>query len=339
MTVRHYSHLDAGAPILSGDLYARVRLVLMACLVNGYGTKPPAGWAVEHEVTAGFSLSNGDGVISFVRSGANGYQAYIMESISDGSSALPLGVNRRSADWYDGAATSNRQSFYSQATGFVSATPCWSVVADGKTCIINFAGGTSGGATVSGSAEGAAHYFGQYINGLGLTGPAAFCSLGGWYGVGNGQAFGIASNRFGMALRNPFNGLIDQGAARYGASSITYSREPVSISLVGRVLTATLTDPGRIQPIRAGVMCYGATLTGSASAATALAAGYLRGVISDPLLCGFTLSNVAALLGVPDTRATWVGPIAVPGGRQWVPLFPNNQDSGFFVSLDPADWE
>lgn len=47
MTVRLYSSADAGAPQLSGasgDLVA----VLDACLVNGYGSKPGAGWTKDY---------------------------------------------------------------------------------------------------------------------------------------------------------------------------------------------------------------------------------------------------------------------------------------------------
>jgi hypothetical protein len=43
MTVRLYKSTDAGAPVLTGQTGSLVAL-LDACLVNGYGAKPAAGW-------------------------------------------------------------------------------------------------------------------------------------------------------------------------------------------------------------------------------------------------------------------------------------------------------
>lgn len=48
MTVRHYKHTDAGAPVLSGQAGA-LNAVLKACLVDGFGSLPAAGWTVAYE--------------------------------------------------------------------------------------------------------------------------------------------------------------------------------------------------------------------------------------------------------------------------------------------------
>lgn len=41
--VKHYSHLDAGAP-QTADADGAIKTILKACLVTGYGTKEGAGW-------------------------------------------------------------------------------------------------------------------------------------------------------------------------------------------------------------------------------------------------------------------------------------------------------
>ncbi len=68
MTVRMYSSLDAGAPTLpnlsSQRLIDNLKIVLKACLVDGYGSQAAAGWTVGHEHADGFSLGNGDGFIN-----------------------------------------------------------------------------------------------------------------------------------------------------------------------------------------------------------------------------------------------------------------------------------
>jgi hypothetical protein len=48
MTVRHYKHTDASAPVLSGQAGALIG-VLRACLVDGYGALDGAGWTVPYE--------------------------------------------------------------------------------------------------------------------------------------------------------------------------------------------------------------------------------------------------------------------------------------------------
>jgi hypothetical protein len=330
MTVRLYTSLDAGAPVLAGDIYARVQQILLACLVNGYGSKPAAGWTLGHDVTDGFSLGNGDGFINLVRSSPYAYIAYIMEAITNGSAALAAGVNRRSGIWVDGSSTTQRQAFNGYSSGLSSTNPHWSVVADGKTCVLLF----SGGVTAADSNAGATHYFGSYINTSGLGGAAAFCSLGGNEIVGNAPYFGYPNMRCGSMLRNPYTGLIDQGAdARYGASAPMHTRNTVNVTATPKLL------PSRLQAVRAAVMCYGTVLNGSTASTSSGIAGYLRGLISEPTLCGALLSDVLTLFGLPNTWQSRVTPITLPNGKQWLPLFPRNGDAAFFVSLDPADWE
>lgn len=334
MTVRVYSSLDTGATTLSGDLYDRLRAILRACLVDGYGSKPAAGWTVGHDVSGGFSLSNGDGVINLVRTAAANVAVYIMEAITDASAALAGGVNRRSAGWYDGSSATER--FYLFNNGGLTGTnnPHWVLIADDKTCML-CAGGAISTADQTNSTYSTAIYFGNYVNVLGLTGAASFCCLGGHNstGSGSGQTLGNSNYRHGMALRNPYTGLIEQGAtARYGASAAMHSRGVTAMTSIPTL------QVDRLLPVRAGLMCYGAGLNGSATGTTAALAGYLRGLISEPMLCTGKLSNVLALFGLSNVWQSRCAAISLPGGRSWVPIYPHESDMGFFASLDAADW-
>ncbi|HLA33019.1 MAG TPA: hypothetical protein VJ047_18515 [Pseudomonas sp.] len=334
MTIRFYSSLDTGAPVLSGNFYDRLRTILMACLVEGYGSKPGAGWSVVHDVTNGFSLSNGDGVINFVYQTVYDVRVYIMESVTDGSTALAGGVNRRSAAWYDGSAVTERFNLYGAHLG-VGSNPHWVVVADDKSCIWAGGGNTATADMATGTSF--ANYFGNYINALGLSGAAQFCCLGGNNSAGgSAQRLGYGDGRYGMALRNPFTGLIEQGVdARYGASAPIHTRGGTSWFVTSVPLIKTT----RLIPVRAGLMCYGAGLNGTTSPPSQALAGYLRGLIVEPVLCGALLSQVLGFFSLPNEWQGRAQAINLPAGPSWVPVFPASNDAGFFASLDPADWE
>lgn len=334
MTVRLYTSLDTGAPVLSGTQFARVRQILLACLVNGYGSKPAAGWSVGHDVAGGFSLFNGSGYINFVAgTGGNfSHLTYIMEAITDGTTALAGGVNRRSAGWYDGSSSTERQGFNTGSTGLNSSNnPYWYVVADEQTCIFLFGGGATSADSTGGSAI---HYFGQYINAAGLTGVGAFCSLGGYFNDTNQiPYFFYLSSRYSMSLRNPFTGLVAQGdSARYGAGIAVHWRGYQYSQ------NANPTQISRLQSVRGVVACYGQGLNGQTTSTGSSVAGYLRGVVSEPTLCCVPLSTTMSLLGLPNTWQSRITPITLPNGKQWLPLFATSNDLGGFTSLDPADW-
>ncbi|GLU42309.1 hypothetical protein [Pseudomonas sp. NBRC 100443] len=327
MAIRVYTSLDTGAPVLTGSLLNRLKQIYMACLVNGYGSKPAAGWTVGHQSADGngFSLSNGDGYINFVSSGSNVVQVYLLESITDGSAALAVGANRRSASWFDGSSSGERQTFYSYSGIESGSNPHWVVAADDKTVIFVSGAGVTA-ADITNSFSGFAHYFGRYISALGLAGAAEFVSLGG----ANGEAQPMfAKGVSGTALRNPFTGLVDQGdSARYGAANVTYASEQQRSR--GKLL------PSRLLPVRAGLQCAGPDLNNNASYYAH--AGHLRGVISEPTLCASMLSEVLALFGLSNTWQARVQPITLPNGKQWYPMFATTAEYGLFISLDPDDW-
>ncbi|NHN78442.1 hypothetical protein HA520_14340 [Azotobacter chroococcum] len=325
MPVRYYSSLDTGAPAQQGSrLIDYVKAILKACLVDGYGSKPAAGWSMGHEHADGFSLFNGTGYINFVANGSQCYTAYIMESITDGSTALAGGVNRRSGSWYDGSASAARQQFYT--SGFYNlANPHWFVVADEKTCTFMWGVFTSG--LDAGGSYAGAHHFGNYITDLGQE---DFCSMGGV----NTSSTSSQTRMYGysgMVLRNPFTGLVDQGTdaiyASLGASFIS-----------GQVYSLAQYQVNELTLVRSRVHGYGTTLVGSTSVTYACACGRLRGLMTDPVLTHVYASKALSLFGVADTWQGRVQPITLAGGKQLVPCWPNTGDMGYFVSLDSADW-
>lgn len=93
-----YHSTDAGAPT-PANVNDAIYDILLACLVNGYGAKPAAGWAVVYDAWQSdgmLSLTNADqtGVIGFVRgtSSSVGCSLFVADAMVDATSA----VNARS---------------------------------------------------------------------------------------------------------------------------------------------------------------------------------------------------------------------------------------------------
>lgn len=289
MTVRMYSSLDAGAPDLSSAVAPRLldtlRIILRACLVDGYGSQEAAGWNIGHQVADGFSLSNGDGLINFVHSNTVNVEIYVMEAISDPSTPLAGGVNRRSGFWFDGETTSSRQVFYCSAAGAVVKS--WALVADAKTVTLMVQGGVTDVNNAS-AANAQALHFGRYYPVLGGVG---FCALPGNSAYSGGNFW--AGSQPGTSLRDPFTNLITQGASPGyvlgNPSGITRS----SSVQVGNFM------PRVFQFYRAGLLAGGVGLSGATFApATAVYGGALRGLVVEPFVGIARLSQILGACGV-----------------------------------------
>lgn len=85
-----YRMTDAGAP--GWQAYAqyetakRTMQIIKACLVDGYGSKGPAGWSLVYEdTTAGkhrMAISNGNGAVEFVTWGAGSIAIFVWEELT-----------------------------------------------------------------------------------------------------------------------------------------------------------------------------------------------------------------------------------------------------------------
>lgn len=326
MTVRFYSSLDTGAPTLSGSrAYDKIKQILKACLVDGYGGKAPAGWSVGHEHADGFSLGNGDGFVNLVASGTSTTVLFLMEWITDGSAALAAGYNRRSGAWYDGSSATGRQFLYWSA--HAGSNPHWAVVADDKTFILTLGASLTGPDTASVGSS-LQLYVGKYLNASGLSG---FCSLGGWSNS-SGQGFFFECNA-GTCLRHPLSGVVDQGVSPfYFAGAGSYGQ-----TLDAESRAACVVD--KISAVRSPLMAVGAGLSGAVQPTSAIYAGRLRGVVYDPYLAGLRPSQVFGLLGAGTSWQDRVKLISMPNGDQWLPFYGMYTEYGGFVSMNPLDWE
>lgn len=334
MTVRMYSSLDAGAPALpslsSQRFIDNLKIILRACLVDGYGTKPAAGWTIGHEHADGFSLSNGEGFINFVHDTSNMVSVYLLEVITDGSTALAAGINRRSGPWFEGEVTNLRHKFFTNLYSTV-ATKSWALVADDKTCTFLGQGNYSLGGTVDfpwSSAQ--ALHFGQYFP---VLGGAGFLCLGGGTGANSSMALWGGGGIYGTTLRHPFTGLVDQGTAPGYRLWTPHGQGYSAVFSPARFM------PRVFQGVRAGVAGGGVGLSGAAIAYTQMVfSGMLRGLLAEPVMSAVNLSHVLPTLGVASPVLDDRLKALDVGGKALWPLFPHTGDLGGFVSLDPEDW-
>ncbi len=356
MPLTVYTHFDAGAPTLSGQTaFSKVRAVLKACLVDGYGDKPAAGWTMPHDVTDGFSLSNGDGVVSFTvrATDQNFLDIYVMESITNASTKIPSGVNRRSGVWSDleNAGSSARHYLNFSTSGSSGGFNYslhgnkWTVVADEKTCIAYLYGLNNTGQVVefaNGNSTAACIYIGKYWPYSGaLAGPETFIAVGGARAtnqMGGGFDYSSLSPSNNVALntsllRNPLTGTQTLGSA------LVLGVTPIKNEYNAAVESLTPT-PERLCFYRLRLRGVGSNLNGTTNGSQNSGLGTLRGVVSEIDLSYATPQSwLASLSGKPTAAIPEVfAGIDLPGGVKAVPLFYGVSNPTRFVLADPAFW-
>lgn len=335
MTLRFYSSLDTGAPILPSDwsrrLVDNLRDVLTACLVYGYGAKAPAGWTLGHNHADGFSLTNGEGVLNLVDAGAGenySVYVYLMDAITDGSTALAAGLNRRSGFWTDATTNGYRHSLRCPGFYATQGNKWWAVVADEKTFILSFGGNTTSASDSIGNH--ALFYAGRFYP---MAGGAGFAAIGGFVYLGTAHLarFFEPGTPVGTCLRNPRTGLIDQGEARYFASAPTVMSRSATVNRDSPVPIAMLS--------RSMLLGYGSMITGSTDSSTAVVCGMLRGVLTDQIASELYLDKMLRAYGVASPNyLSRAAPLDL-GGKMVLPVQAVDFDKAALVSLDPADWE
>lgn len=142
-TLRTYSWDDAGSPgrNLTGNYQNKIKQILKACLIDGYGDKLAAGWEMVHEHPNGFSMTNGDGYINLV-SGLAGMSdrsihIYQVLSVTGTTGAILEGEGLCSGDYHqDRSETGSRHMISLASVLSRPALTRWLVVADHKTCIL-----------------------------------------------------------------------------------------------------------------------------------------------------------------------------------------------------------
>lgn len=163
---RFYSWDDDGSPgrALTGNNQNRLKQILVACLVNGYGSKPGAGWTLEHEHANGFTLSNGDAYVNFVSNlpanapypamHVNAIHVYCAESLMDASEAIINGANLCSGTY--SKEETELPNYPRHSLGYAGYplqtqvnTLQWTLVADDKTFTLNCSNSVSNTGTIS----------------------------------------------------------------------------------------------------------------------------------------------------------------------------------------------
>lgn len=319
-TPRFYSWDDAGSPgrNLSGNNQNRLKQILVACLVDGYGDKPGAGWTLEHEHPNGFTLSNGDKYVNFVSdlpatapypaSSSMGVQIYVAESLANTEGAVIDGLNLCSGTYRKGQLDPSPYARHACNTGRTLSvgllTARWTVIADDKTAII----------AASSDDSGAAYHFSLYM------GDMINDILGGSFVVLGGDlapfaSVGNASHTFNSGFTSPRN--LSTGLVEYAELEVP--------SLKGRYYSVALEGdiPAhlafRSPLVRAGDVY----------------AGRLRGCVYDDMFApnGWPMYLRALGFGADYSKR---GIVKTIGDYQYA--YADGEAGGFIMTTDPAFW-
>lgn len=319
---RFYSWDDDGSPgrALTGNLQNRLKQILVACLVNGYGSKPGAGWTLEHEHANGFTLSNGQNYINFVSTLAAQapYPAmhpavvhiYVAESMSDSSGAIIKGANLCSGTYRFGSPEPSGYVRHSLQAGNAlnnSSNLRWTVIADDKTAVI-YAG-----------------FGGVYYNLFTLY-------------MGDSITDSAISNSF-VVLGDENKGYSDYGMSYTLCRGYTAPRN----LLTGIAEHA----PIATQPFGRNYSFFGsANISGNIPANINLQsprlqvgegfAGRLRGVVYDDVLAPYGWPVYLRALGLSGSNVDDSGKIVTIGGHQYA--YAAGYGGGFIMTTDPVFW-
>ena len=128
-----YRYDDPGVPVLTGDNDAAYE-VLRACLVDGYGSKPAAGWSEVYDSwtssgIATFTNAAGTGVLGLVRSAATNRPPFVF--VADAMVDDQTAVNARSGrSSVSDVMSLSESSTSAQRSNFTSRYEYWVVVAN-----------------------------------------------------------------------------------------------------------------------------------------------------------------------------------------------------------------
>lgn len=246
-----YKFIDPGVPAYSFSTsqgsslhFVALKTVLKACLVNGYGDKPPAGWELISEGNDWITLRNGSHSgylhLEYYSNGASSRVNVVLAASFNGISAPSLEGDGKISGPVVG--NSQIQRLLISQLAYSSAYHAWTVIADERSFVFSWA------CTTSDVPYGVNANGGSVSLYAGETTTGQFISLG---GVSQGAVSGLVT-RFdtsGMTwLTDPKSGLlvnsfssgtvISHGRMLDGSSSMTYSlasprQQLVSVNLYG----------------------------------------------------------------------------------------------------------
>ncbi|HCA24852.1 MAG TPA: hypothetical protein DEP32_11880 [Pseudomonas sp.] len=322
---RFYSWDDTGSPgrNLSGNLQSMLKQILVPCLVTGYGSKPGAGWTLEHEHANGFALSNGSSFINFVSDLAasspypamNGYaiHIYVAESMTGTDGPFVVGANVCSGEYRVGGVDVSPYRRHLLSLWPIEAqlsTSRWTVVADDKTAVISV---TSASGTANQYYQ-TTLYFGDVDNDMGVSNR--FVALGGDYANYNGNS-GVYTLCGGFtAPRNQATG-VAEFIATQAQPFLNNRTQYINSGLAGQV-------PGRVQ-LQQPRLAVGDGY-----------AGRLRGVVYDDVLALHGWAAYAKALGFSGSDFTDSGKVVNVDGANYAHA--QGYHGGFLMTDNVAFW-
>lgn len=336
MTVRIYRSTDAGAPTrgaLNGLPVNMLRQVFRACLIDGYGSKPAAGWSIVDEGSAGFSFTNanGSGIINLWMPVAAAWYypiaIYLAESFTGSTNGKITGDNLRSGPWYSGSSVTQRHLIWPCYGVLASelAYSHWTMIADENTAIFIMNSRLESGTSRTSDLF---LYMGEVDSSL--PGPACFVVSGG-------------SNSFTESDNiNNFSTILF-GAFGMGYTALRNMNTGVTPASAVMVFPNELVMAGNNNPPDMGVDCaYGDKLSFSrakvftGSSAGLGHAGFFKGVAVEPSLSVFGWKTAMSALGLARDDAS-VGMFVGPPGNS-VAVFSGRSVNTFFATDNPDFW-
>lgn len=331
MVARVYSWADAGAPALSGSLYAADILgkILDACLVDGYGSKPAAGWlrpAARNAYQCAYQNAANDCTVLFYSGPYSSAVVYLMDTwTTTNFTNLLGGVNVASANYAPTtlSSTAPHRLFLppAQNSSYLSRVR-WCVAADENSFALFIWSGT-GFNNIYGDGTPVALYVGRYANAAGLTGPAANMAAGGQWTTGS-----PATNEYFRGgytcLRHPVTGLTTgkpsltllpwAGPSTWKGYSSTFADTDVDVS-----------DSPMFDFAACRVYASGIGIVGRA-----------RGVVVDPHYFERSIVQSLRSLGLPNATTSLAVPVQAADGHYYAAC--GVAQGQFFLTDNPAFW-
>lgn len=305
-----YHRDQAGAPAVTFSTTTSVRFesfktLLKACLVDGYGAYPAAGWELVAEDSSYIVLrpATQSGYVCFALSGS-----VIRVSVA----ATYTGV---SGSYIQGDGAKSGISSGNTAPHILytymltnSSSSSWSIVADERTFICNFTvyDGSPNTPTPNDYSTGS---YGSTMFYAGEDSAGNFMVVGGGSATGTGASApdGLFTDPAVTSLKNPRTGLL-VSADSLGAYFTLYN-------LIGSAQMTTLSEAAvfpEVQLVKVPWVVPGHFC------------GFLRGMVSVPMLSRLFFKSVFEALGLSGVNSRNVTvPFSLDGVNNWIPAIIN----------------
>lgn len=246
-----YHRDQAGAPALvygaanSLTQFNALKTILKACLVNGYGSYPAAGWELTNEGANFLVLRTGShsGYVCLTWATGGMVRVYLAETYTGMSGDVMVGAGLKTGT---AAGNATPQALDMYLTAYRSETSTWAVVADSKTFVLTCADYLTGGAapalTFTDPSSYALH---TLYAGEDSAGNLISCGGNNTTSTGGGAIYSYFGASGFTALKNPATGLlvdtgslavVTPGLTSQGTSNIQTVTIPLAEVELGKAL-------------------------------------------------------------------------------------------------------